>query len=221
MPTAPDDCASFWTSCLDTAGSVVTGLPVSNGSKGGYSTGHWCSRLLPGLNSCKSARTSGSRNGPTRTTRRDPHSHGDEVQPGDATIHAQPKLRRSLLLRQSYHSSRLLHDKRRDSRRQLSLLVVRVGPFLDPLVRADLVQNEAQSSGAVGIATYLLYFKAQGGIFYWTLVLTAFAGSQFWTQPARSSLACPSPTVPPRGLRGHHRPCPWAHSTLSQRWSTR
>jgi ABC-type multidrug transport system fused ATPase/permease subunit len=49
----------------------------------------------------------------------------------------------------------------------------------EPAVSKQLVQNEAQSSGAVGIATYLLYFKAQGGIFYWTLVLTAFAGSQF------------------------------------------
>ena len=43
----------------------------------------------------------------------------------------------------------------------------------------QLVQDEAQSSGAVGLSTYFLYFKAQGGIPYWAIVITAFAGSQF------------------------------------------
>jgi ABC-type multidrug transport system fused ATPase/permease subunit len=46
-------------------------------------------------------------------------------------------------------------------------------------VSKALVETEQQNSGAVGMATYFLYFKAQGGIPYWAIVITAFAGSQF------------------------------------------
>lgn len=53
------------------------------------------------------------------------------------------------------------------------------GTAQDTKVSKALVEAEQQSSGAVGFETYFLYFKAQGGIPYWVIVVTAFAGSQF------------------------------------------
>lgn len=49
---------------------------------------------------------------------------------------------------------------------------------VEPKVSKQLVQAESQEQGSVGFGTYILYFKAQGGIIYWMIVLLAFAGSQ-------------------------------------------
>lgn len=54
-----------------------------------------------------------------------------------------------------------------------------LNPDPAPAVSKQLVQTEAQEQGSVGFTTYLLYFRAQGGLPYWVVVLTAFAGSQF------------------------------------------
>ena len=45
-------------------------------------------------------------------------------------------------------------------------------------VSKQLVQAETQETGSVGFTTYLLYFRAQGGLIFWIILLTAFGGSQ-------------------------------------------
>jgi ABC-type multidrug transport system fused ATPase/permease subunit len=48
----------------------------------------------------------------------------------------------------------------------------------EPKMSKQLVQTESQEQGSVGAGTYFLYFKSQGGLFYWIVVLAAFIGSQ-------------------------------------------
>jgi len=48
----------------------------------------------------------------------------------------------------------------------------------EPKVSKQLVQVESQEQGSVGFGTYLLYFKSQGGIIYWMVVIVAFALAQ-------------------------------------------
>lgn len=42
----------------------------------------------------------------------------------------------------------------------------------------QLVQTESSNQGAIGFSTYLLYFRAQGGIPFWIVLFIAFVGSQ-------------------------------------------
>lgn len=42
----------------------------------------------------------------------------------------------------------------------------------------QLVQDESSQKGSVGLATYLLYFRAQGGLPFWLVLFVAFIGSQ-------------------------------------------
>lgn len=42
----------------------------------------------------------------------------------------------------------------------------------------QLVQDESSQQGAVGLDTYLLYFRAQGGFPFWLVLFIAFIGSQ-------------------------------------------
>ena len=42
----------------------------------------------------------------------------------------------------------------------------------------QLVVTESQGQGSVGGATYLLYFRSMGGIFFWTMLATSFLGAQ-------------------------------------------
>lgn len=42
----------------------------------------------------------------------------------------------------------------------------------------QLVQDESSNQGSIGLATYMLYFKALGGFWYWVILITALIGTQ-------------------------------------------